>query len=204
MFRNICFFYNSENQLINDLNFTIPRGGKVALIGNNGVGKTTTLNLILRFLSPVSGQILMDGRNINEYEITSYRKMFAVVNQDVFLFNDSILNNICLYNDFDKHRLHEIIKLVNLDGLVNERGLSYNVGINGSKLSGGQKQKIALARALIYDSPVIILDEATSNLDLETISVIKKLLETEFKNRTVICVTHTMEISEIFKMKINL
>lgn len=203
-FRNICFFYNSENQLINDLNFTIPIGGKVALIGNNGVGKTTTLNLILRFLSPVSGQILMDGRNINEYEITSYRKMFAVVNQDVFLFNDSILNNICLYNDFDKHRLHEIIKLVNLDGLVNERGLSYNVGINGSKLSGGQKQKIALARALIYDSPVIILDEATSNLDLETISVIRKLLETEFKNRTVICVTHTMEISEIFKMKINL
>lgn len=202
VFNNVTFRYDEQNPLLTNLNFSIKKGSKVALLGKNGVGKTTLLNLILRTISPISGEITLSGENIDSYDILSYRTLFEVVSQNVYLFNASIKENICLNRDVSEERFEEVLELVNLQKLVFERGEGYIVGENGSKLSGGQKQKIAIARAIVQERPILILDEATSNLDVETIDILVKLFETELRNNTVICVTHTEAIADVFENQI--
>lgn len=202
VFDNVAFTYNENKSLLTDISFRIEKGSKVAILGRNGVGKTTVLNLILRILSPVSGSITLSGEDISNYDIASYRELFGVVSQNIFLFNTSIRNNICLYREVSEERLEEVLRLVNLTELVAERGLDYKVGENGCMLSGGQKQKIAIARALIHERPIIVFDEATSNLDKETVGILTDLFDSELRDNTVICVTHTDGISDIFGNKI--
>ncbi len=204
VFEHLSFGYDEENMLLTDFDFRIQKGSKVAILGKNGVGKTTLLNLILRVVSPIQGDILFADKTIKDYDIFSYRKMFGVVSQNVYLFNASIRDNICLDESVGEEKLTQILQMVNLTGLISERGLDYIVGENGCMLSGGQKQKIALARALAHERPILILDEATSNLDKETIEILTGLFKSELKDNTVICVTHTKVISELFENKIYL
>lgn len=200
-FEGVSFSYN-EKKIFTDVNFSISVGESYAIIGKNGIGKTTMLKLILGILNPIDGRILMNGEDLKSYDINAYRNLFGVVSQDIYLFNISIKNNICLYRDIDDNELNRIVSTVHLTNLIKERGYDFVVGENGSMLSGGQKQKIALARALVLNKPFIVLDESTSNLDDETIEAVKEIISTKEKNKTVMCVTHSDDIINIFENKI--
>lgn len=197
-FSGVSFSYDDEHNVIEDISFDAYAGEKVAIIGNNGVGKTTLINLLLRAISPMSGTISIGGTNIDSFSMEFYRSIISVVSQNVFLFNDTIRNNICLEKEISDDELEDVIGKVNLRSLIEEKTLDYIVGQNGSLLSGGQKQKIAIARALVHKAPILILDEATSNLDQESIDIVNTLINEELKDITVICITHETRIIENF------
>lgn len=190
-FKNVSFSYDNV-PIFKKLNFTIPRKAKIAIIGENGAGKTTLLNLILRLREPTGGEILLGNKNINSFPIKEYRALFGTVTQKIHLFNDTIYNNLCLYQEMDQCYIDELVRISGLDDLVKNVSLQYTVGTEGSMLSGGQRQKIALARALSRNTPFIIFDEATSNIDSLSTQKIINLLSKELKEKTVLLVTHDL------------
>lgn len=192
--KNIFFGYESDKPILVDVNIDFPKGSKTALIGRNGSGKTTIINLLTRLYAPINGKILLNGIDISMISLQEYRNMVSVVSQQIYLFNDTIRNNICLYKQVDDAMIEEICKDSGLEDFIKEVSLDYLVGQNGAMLSGGQKQKIALARALIHDKPIIIFDEATSNTDAYSEQQINGLLNTKLKEKTVIVITHKKEI----------
>lgn len=192
--KNIFFGYETDKQILIDVNIDFPKGSKTALIGRNGSGKTTIINLLTRLYAPINGKILLNGTDISMISLQEYRNMVSVVSQQIYLFNDTIRNNICLYKQMDDAVIEEACKDSGLEDFIKEVSLDYMVGQNGAMLSGGQKQKIALARALIHDKPIIIFDEATSNTDAYSEQQINKLLNTKLKEKTVIVITHKKEI----------
>lgn len=165
-----------------------------AWIGRNGSGKTTIINLLTRLYEPENGQILLNGTNIADMSLQAYREMVSIVSQQIYLFNDSIRNNICLYKQVSDAMLKIACRDSGLEDFIKEVSLDYVVGQNGAMLSGGQKQKIALARALIHDKPIIIFDEATSNTDAYSEQQINALLHTGLRDKTVIVITHKKEV----------
>ena len=191
---NIFFSYEIDKPILIDVNLKFPMGSKTALIGRNGSGKTTIINLLTRLYEPMNGQILLKGVNISEITLEAYRNMVSVVSQQIYLFNDTIRNNICLYKQVSDEVIEDACKDSSLDEFLEEVSLDYVVGQNGAMLSGGQKQKIALARALVHDKPIIIFDEATSNTDVYSEHQINGLLHTRLKDKTVIVITHKKEI----------
>lgn len=191
---NIFFSYKIDKPILIDVNLKFPMGSKTALIGRNGSGKTTIINLLTRLYEPMNGQILLKGVNISEITLEAYRNMVSVVSQQIYLFNDTIRNNICLYKQVSDEVIEDACKDSSLDEFLEEVSLDYVVGQNGAMLSGGQKQKIALARALVHDKPIIIFDEATSNTDVYSEHQINGLLHTRLKDKTVIVITHKKEI----------
>ena len=191
---NIFFSYEINKPILIDVNLKFPMGSKTALIGRNGSGKTTIINLLTRLYEPMNGQILLKGVNISEITLEAYRNMVSVVSQQIYLFNDTIRNNICLYKQVSDEVIEDACKDSSLDEFLEEVSLDYVVGQNGAMLSGGQKQKIALARALVHDKPIIIFDEATSNTDVYSEHQINGLLHTRLKDKTVIVITHKKEI----------
>ena len=191
---NIFFSYEIDKPILIDVNLKFPMGSKTALIGRNGSGKTTIINLLTRLYEPMNGQILLKGVNISEITLEAYRNMVSVVSQQIYLFNDTIRNNICLYKQVIDEVIEDACKDSSLDEFLEEVSLDYVVGQNGAMLSGGQKQKIALARALVHDKPIIIFDEATSNTDVYSEHQINGLLHTRLKDKTVIVITHKKEI----------
>ena len=191
---NIFFSYEIDKPILIDVNLKFPMGSKTALIGRNGSGKTTIINLLTRLYEPMNGQILLKGVNISEITLEAYRNMVSVVSQQKYLFNDTIRNNICLYKQVSDEVIEDACKDSSLDEFLEEVSLDYVVGQNGAMLSGGQKQKIALARALVHDKPIIIFDEATSNTDVYSEHQINGLLHTRLKDKTVIVITHKKEI----------
>lgn len=202
VYKDVCFSYDGEKQIFNHMNLEIPLGSKVAIVGGNGIGKTTLLNLMLRLFEPDKGEIFIDDVNIKDYNVNTYRTMFSVVSQDIFLFNDSIKNNICLGKNVNNDELNSILNVINLNSLTEEAGMDYIVGENGASLSGGQKQKIALARAIIQNRPIVIFDEATSNLDSKSVRMFLNIIKNKMNDATVLCVTHSNEISSLFNTKI--
>ncbi|MBU2995797.1 ABC transporter ATP-binding protein/permease [Cellulophaga baltica] len=189
------YYENSKNMVLKDLSFTIGKGEKVAIVGSNGSGKSSLINLILRLYEPTKGSIYLDRQNIKQINLQSYRNLFSVVSQDISLFNMSVDDNIC-YPDknIDKEKISYIKKLTNIN--FNKDG-ALKIGNNGNLLSGGQRQKIALARALYRDASIIILDEVTNSLDQDT----KTFLSSDFfKNylskKTVIYISHEMSLIE--------
>lgn len=190
----VSFAYEKEKYVLKDVDILFAKGSKTAIIGRNGSGKTTIINLLTRMYEPTSGKIMFGTEDISELPLPEYRNMVSVVSQQIYLFNDTIRNNICLYKRVDDVIVEEACKDSGLESFIKEVSLDYVVGQNGAMLSGGQKQKIALARALIHDKPIIIFDEATSNTDAYSEYQINGLLDTRLKDKTVIVITHKKEI----------
>ena len=192
--QQVSFAYEKEKYVLKDVDILFAKGSKTAIIGRNGSGKTTIINLLTRMYEPTSGKIMLGTEDISELPLPEYRNMVSVVSLQIYLFNDTIRNNICLYKRVDDVIVEEACKDSGLEDFIKEVSLDYVVGQNGAMLSGGQKQKIALARALIHDKPIVIFDEATSNTDAYSEQQINGLLDTKLKEKTVIVITHKKEI----------
>lgn len=191
-FDNVCFSYKSDERTIKNISFEIKPGEKVAITGLNGSGKTTLLNLLLRLYKPDSGAIYLDGIDINTINLKEYRSIISVVSQDLYLFNTTIKENITLSQSMDDVKIYKAAKESGALEFINNMPEKFQskVGRNGSKLSGGEKQKIAVARAFARDSKILVLDEATSNYDVESESYVNELLSKNSWDKTVLVVTH--------------
>lgn len=195
-FQQVSFSYDHKNPVLEKVTFTIPLKSKIAIVGNNGSGKSTLIDLLLRLYEPDKGRILLAGKNIADFSMEQYRSMISIVSQDIYLFNDTIRNNICLYKWAKEEHILEICRESGLEEFISEVSVGYIVGQNGTMLSGGQKQKIALARALFQDRPIVILDEATSSTDYDSEQQINSLLQTKLQGKTVIVISHKKEIQK--------
>ncbi|HAS6111591.1 TPA: lipid A ABC transporter ATP-binding protein/permease MsbA [Vibrio vulnificus] len=199
--KDISFTYlGTEKPALSHVSFDIPRGKTVALVGRSGSGKSTIANLFTRFYDVDSGEIQLDGVDVRDYELKNLRKQFALVSQNVHLFNDTIANNIA-YAAGDKYSREDIERAAELAHAMEfiskmENGLDTMVGENGASLSGGQRQRVAIARALLRDAPVLILDEATSALDTESERAIQSALDELQKNKTVLVIAHRLSTIE--------
>lgn len=199
--KNVTFTYEgSEKPALENVSFTIPKGKTVALVGRSGSGKSTIANLFTRFYDVDSGTIELDGHDIRDYELRNLRGHFALVSQNVHLFNDSLANNIAYAaeDNYSREQIERAAQLAHatefIDGM--ELGLDTVVGENGASLSGGQRQRIAIARALLRDAPVLILDEATSALDTESERAIQSALDELQKDKTVLVIAHRLSTIE--------
>ena len=191
-FRNVEFWYEEERPILQGVTFSVEPGEKVAIIGQNGSGKSTILNLLLRFYEPKAGQILADGVDVQDIPLEEYRGLFSVVSQEPYLFLGNILENVDLQGDADPDRLEAALRASGVESYLprlpeKERT---QIGRNGARLSGGEKQKLAVARALLKDAPVVILDEATSGFDVESDAYLHDVILHEMKEKTVIMITH--------------
>ncbi|MBN3492794.1 MULTISPECIES: lipid A ABC transporter ATP-binding protein/permease MsbA [Vibrio] len=199
--KDVTFTYqDKESPALRNVSFDIPRGKTVALVGRSGSGKSTIANLFTRFYDVDSGSIELDGHDVRDYKLTNLRSHFALVSQNVHLFNDTIANNIA-YAATDEYSREQIEKAARLayamDFIDNmDQGLDTVIGENGTSLSGGQRQRIAIARALLRDAPVLILDEATSALDTESEKAIQSALDELQKNKTVLVIAHRLSTIE--------
>ena len=195
-FEHVWFRYpTSEQWVLRDINMTVKRGERVALVGRSGSGKTTMANLLPRFYSAERGRVLWDGEDVETISRNSLRKHISLVSQDVFLFNESVRYNLTYGKpDVSEDKLQAAMKRAQCTDFVNKlpHGLDTVVGERGAQLSGGQKQRIAIARALLKDAPLLIFDEATSALDNESERLIQHALEELFRERTVIIIAHRL------------
>lgn len=195
---DVSMYYdtNPNKYAIENLSLTIKAGSKTAVIGTNGSGKSTLINLLLRLYRYNSGNITMNGVEISSLNLDDYRSMFSVVSQDVVLFNGTIKDNLCLYKDFSDSAIKFAIQASGLEGFIKEHSLDYVVGERGTALSGGEKQKLSLARAILHDKPILILDEATANTDVYSKKYIHNYLF-EATEKTVIIITHSDEVLQM-------
>jgi len=194
-FKNISFMYPDGTHALKNLSAKIEGGTKVGLVGISGSGKTTFLNLIPRFFNLEHGTILIDDQNINTINLNSLRKEISIVSQDVILFDDTIRSNILYGNtSASDDEIINSCKFAAAQDFIEKLPNKYEtiIGENGIKLSGGQKQRLSIARAILKDSPIILLDEATSSLDSESEAVIQKAIENLTKNKTTIIIAHRL------------
>lgn len=200
-FKNLSFNYlGAKEPALIDISFKVEPGQIIALVGSSGGGKSTLVNLVSRFYQHEAGEILLDGVEINRYQLANLRKQLALVTQNVTLFNDTIANNIA-YGALDNASREQIIAAASDAYAMEfiskmEHGLDTQIGENGVKLSGGQRQRLALARALLKDAPILILDEATSALDTASERYIQKALQKAMSNRTTLVIAHRLSTIE--------
>ncbi len=196
VFKNINFEYSkSERQILNSINLNIPGEKMTALVGHSGAGKSTILNLIPRFYNSDSGDIKIDNQSIYETTIFSLRKNISLVSQDTTLFDDTIKNNIAYANlDASHKEIEEAAKFSFANEFIEKLPKKYDtlIGENGVRLSGGEKQRLSIARAILKKSPIILLDEATSSLDAETENKIQQAISFLIKGRTTIVIAHRL------------
>ncbi|TDE24572.1 lipid A ABC transporter ATP-binding protein/permease MsbA [Vibrio owensii] len=199
--KDVSFTYEgSEKPALENVSFDIPKGKTVALVGRSGSGKSTIANLFNRFYDVSSGSITLDGHDIRDYELKNLREQFALVSQNVHLFNDTIANNIAYAteDEYTREDIERAAKLAHVTEFVSkmEDGLDTMIGENGASLSGGQRQRVAIARALLRDAPVLVLDEATSALDTESERAIQSALDELQKDKTVLVIAHRLSTIE--------
>ena len=181
--------------VIRALNLTVEGGSVVALVGRSGAGKTTITDLVARFYDPRSGRITLNGYDLRDYQLASFRELIGIVQQEVFLFDGTVFENIAYASrDATREQVIQAAKQANADEFIVDLEFGYDsiVGERGVKLSGGQRQRLAIARALLADPQILILDEATSNLDTESEQLIQKSMKTLLKNRTTFVIAHRL------------
>lgn len=194
-FKNVSFSYDEKTEVLKDVSFTIAHGERVALVGPTGAGKTTIVSLISRFYDPDFGEILIDGKNIKDVDLESFRSQLGIMLQDTFLFSDTIMENI-RYGRLDAtdEEVISAAKAVEAHNFIMKMEKGYNTEVNerGSRLSLGQRQLISFARALLADPRILILDEATSNIDTQTERLVQKGIEKLLANRTSFVIAHRL------------
>ena len=194
-FENVCFEYEENKPVLNNVSFEVKKGEIIALVGNSGGGKSTIVNLIPRFYDVKNGSIKIDDTDIREFTLTSLRSHISEVFQDNFLFSGTIRENILMgKKDATEDELQQAIHAAHLDDFINtlENGIDTTIGERGASLSGGQRQRVAIARAMIKNAPILILDEATSALDNKSEAIVQKALENLIKGRTVFVIAHRL------------
>ncbi len=200
-FRNVTFTYPTKDQpALRNVSLTIEPGQTVALVGRSGSGKSTIASLLTRFYDYSEGEVLLDGVDIREYRLRALRRQFALVSQQVHLFNDTVANNIAYAaaGSYSREQIEEAARIANADEFIRKMPEGYDsiIGENGSNLSGGQRQRLAIARALLRDAPVLLLDEATSALDTESERHIQGALDNLARNRTTLVIAHRLSTIE--------
>ncbi|GAB4339840.1 MAG: ABC transporter ATP-binding protein [Calditrichia bacterium] len=194
-FQNVSFAYQPDEWVLQDINLTIPIGKRIALVGHTGAGKTTISRLLGRFYDIQKGQILLDGVDIRQWDLASLRSRMAVVQQDIFLFSGTILDNIRLFNShISEEDVVKAAKLVHAHQFIEKMPGGYYAQVRerGGNLSQGQKQLLALARAVVFDPEILILDEATANIDSESEYYIQQALKVVLASRTAVVVAHRL------------
>ncbi len=195
-FKNIFFSYPKTNsEAISDINFSIDGGSAAALVGHSGAGKSTIINLLPRFYDPNKGQVCIDGQNIKNVTLSSLRKNISLVSQDIILFDDTVLANIAYANlSASKKQIRDACDFAAATDFIEKLPQSYEtiIGENGVRLSGGQKQRISIARAILKDSPIILLDEATSSLDADSEEKVQNAIANLTKNKTTLVIAHRL------------
>ena len=195
-FSNASFKYNNELS-IQDINLVIPKNSSTAIVGESGSGKSTLIDLLLNFYNLESGSITIDNQNINQINKYNFRSLFGLVSQNTMLFNDTIANNIKIgKNNATEKEVEAAAKIANIDKVIEKLEEGYNtiIGDQGDNLSGGEKQRICIARAIVSDAPIIVLDEATSSLDAESEMYIQESLSFLKKTKTLIIITHKLSL----------
>ncbi|MCX5541920.1 lipid A export permease/ATP-binding protein MsbA [Paraburkholderia sp. CNPSo 3076] len=198
-FRDVSFAYGASHRVTLDhVSFRINPGEMVALAGPSGSGKTTLVNLLPRFFDPSGGQVMVDGVSIADYDVHALRNQIAMVSQDVVLFNDTVANNVAYGQTADRERVERALRAANLWETISAlpEGMDTLIGDNGMKFSGGQRQRLAIARAIYKDAPILILDEATSALDSESERHVQAALETLMRGRTTLVIAHRLSTIE--------
>lgn len=193
-FKNVYFNYDMQTHVLNGLDLTVNVGETVALVGESGSGKSTIINLVVGFNFAESGELLIDGQNVNDFDLRSYRKYISVVPQNSILFSGTVRENITYGNEYTDSQIAEAVHAAQLDSVIEHlpNGLDTSVGEHGAKLSGGQRQRISIARAIIRNPKVIIFDEATSALDSVTEREIQAAIDNLTRDRTTFIVAHRL------------
>ena len=196
IFQNVSFSYNDEKVSLNNINLTIKQGETIALVGSTGSGKTTLINLLIRFYNPTDGKILINNKDINSFDLESFRSNFSFVDQNVRLFNDTISGNIA-FGQKDKMTMDSIVDAAKISNSIEfieklDEKFDSEIGEDGVTLSGGQRQRLSIARAIAKDSPILILDEATSALDSATEKLVQSAINKIQQGRTTIIIAHRL------------
>tara|TARA_Y100000588_G_scaffold388713_1_gene489601 strand:- start:3135 stop:4961 length:1827 start_codon:yes stop_codon:yes gene_type:complete len=195
-YNNVNFAYEETNiDVLSNINLSIPKGKVYAIVGKSGSGKSTLINLLLRFYEISNGEILIDNQSIRDIKISSLRNIIGIVSQQTFLFNDTVRNNIAYGNEqANEEEIIKASKLANADEFIADLSKEYDtiIGERGAKLSGGQIQRISIARALLKNPPILIFDEATSSLDTESENEVKNAIDNLLEDRTVIIIAHRL------------
>lgn len=196
--KNLSFGYEDGKDILKNISYKFEQGKKYALVGFSGSGKTTLLNLLMGSYNNYGGTLSIGGTELKNMDTDSLYEHLCLINQNVFLFDDTIRNNITLFSDFPAEKVDSAIRLSSLDKIINERGEDYLCGENGSALSGGERQRISIARALVKNASVLLVDEATSALDNETASLVSNEI-LKLDGITGIVVTHRLETNLLKK-----
>lgn len=199
-FQSVTVRYRDDEtrSALNQVSLTIIPGEVVALVGPSGSGKTSLVNLLPRFVTASAGHVLLDGHDIADWQLKALRNQFAIVNQDVIMFNDTLAANVAFGQTPDRGRVEACLRAANLGGFLDEapHGIDTMPGHNATELSGGQRQRLAIARALYKDAPILILDEATSALDTESERLVQEALQRLMAGRTTIIIAHRLSTIE--------
>lgn len=192
--KDLSFSYDKQNEVLHGITCTIEKGKKYVIVGKSGCGKTTLIKLLSGYYTGYDGNIFYDGTELNFLNNNDVDQLSSTIHQNIYMFDETIYDNICLHEDYSKEIVDRVVKESGLNEFISELpdGLFYKVGENGSNLSGGQKQRIAVARALIRNKPILILDEGTSAIDMQTAYDIEGRL-LKMKNLTLITITHNMK-----------